>query len=240
SGAANGYDGLNQLVAFSRGALNATKDTIANAPHSQSWGLDAMGNWSSVTTTDQGVPSTQSRTHNAQNEIATVNNVAVTAYDNNGNLIKDENRQQYKYDAWNRLVQVLDPNGNLLVSYGYDALGRRLTEAVAGGVTRELYYSAAWQVLEERVPSGQAGTAPNVWSPGYVDALVLRDRDTTGSGQLGERLYVQQDANWNVTAVANPAGQVLERDVEDPYGKVTVLDPTNWQGPGARTHRTSP
>src|SRR5262245_16078211 len=106
NGAANGYDGLNQLVAFSRGALNATKDTIANAPHSQSWGLDAMGNWSSVTTTDQGVPSTQSRTHNAQNEIATVNGVAVTAYDNNGNLIKDENSQQYVYDAWNRLVQV--------------------------------------------------------------------------------------------------------------------------------------
>src|SRR5262249_48896122 len=49
NGAANGYDGLNQLVAFSRGALNATKDTIANAPHSQSWVLDALGNWSSVT-----------------------------------------------------------------------------------------------------------------------------------------------------------------------------------------------
>ena len=57
----------------------------------------------------------------------------------------------------------------------------------------------------------------------YVDALVLRDRDATGSGTLSERLWVQQDANWNVTALVNGSGSVVERYVYDPYGSVTVL-----------------
>jgi hypothetical protein len=46
SGAGNGYDGLNQLVAFSRGVLTAsgsTLDTISSPSHSQSWRFDALG-----------------------------------------------------------------------------------------------------------------------------------------------------------------------------------------------------
>src|SRR5262245_60103272 len=50
-----------------------------------------------------------------------------------------------------------------------------------------------------------------VWSPMYVDALICRDRDTDGNGTMDERLYVQQDANWNVTAVISTSGSVQER-----------------------------
>jgi RHS repeat-associated protein len=60
----------------------------------------------------------------------------------------------------------------------------------------------------------------------YVDALVLRDRDATGGGTLSERLWVQQDANWNVTALVNGSGSVVERYVYDPYGNVTVMSPS--------------
>src|SRR5207302_1864598 len=67
----------------------------------------------------------------------------------------------------------------------------------------------------------------NVWSPVYVDALVERDRDPTGGGTLSERLYVQQDANWNVTALLNTSGSVVERYIEDPYGLVTFLN-ASW------------
>jgi len=45
----------------------------------------------------------------------------------------------------------------------------------------------------------------------YVDALVERDRDPNLSGTLSERLYVQQDANWNVTALVDSTGVVQER-----------------------------
>jgi len=86
-----------------------------------------------------------------------------------------------------------------------------------------VYYSSAWQVLEERTGSVSNATIQYVWSPVYVDAVILRDRSTQNNGTLDERLWVQQDANWNVTAVVNGSGNVVERDVNDPYGKVAFL-----------------
>jgi RHS repeat-associated protein len=58
-----------------------------------------------------------------------------------------------------------------------------------------------------------------------VDALVLRDRDADSNGSLEERLWVQQDANYNVTALVNGSGSVVERYAYDPYGQVTVYEP---------------
>ena len=63
-------------------------------------------------------------------------------------------------------------------------------------------------------------------SPVYVDALVLRDRDSNADGTLDERLYVAQDANYNVIALFDNSGNVVERYVYDPFGSVTVLDRT--------------
>jgi RHS repeat-associated protein len=60
-----------------------------------------------------------------------------------------------------------------------------------------------------------------------VDALIERDRSTHNNGTMDERLYVQQDANWNVTAIINTSGTVLERYVLDPYGKPTILN-ASW------------
>ncbi|GIW85567.1 MAG: hypothetical protein KatS3mg107_1227 [Gemmataceae bacterium] len=63
-----------------------------------------------------------------------------------------------------------------------------------------------------------------VWSPVYVDALILRDRDSDGDGTLDERLWVVQDANYNVTALLDDSGEVVERYIYDPFGQATVLD----------------
>jgi RHS repeat-associated protein len=63
-----------------------------------------------------------------------------------------------------------------------------------------------------------------LWSPVYVDALILRDRDTNGDGTLDERLWVVQDANYNVTALLDNAGNVVERYIYDPFGQATGLD----------------
>src|SRR5260370_41034393 len=94
NGAANGSDPLNQLPAFARGTLNGAKDTIATPSHSQSWSLDAQGNWSSVTTDGTA----QNRTHNAQNEITS----GSVAYDNDSNTTTDDTGKTFVYDAWNR------------------------------------------------------------------------------------------------------------------------------------------
>jgi hypothetical protein len=89
----------------------------------------------------------------------------------------------------------------------------------------ELYYSSPWQVLQQRL--GEITTRQHVWSLVYVDAMVLADLDTGSSGSFDLRLYVQHDANFNVTALVDTSGAVVERYIYDPYGAVTVLD-ANW------------
>jgi RHS repeat-associated protein len=212
------YDGLNQLSGFDRGTLNGTKTGLTGAASAtQTLDYDAVGNWESVTTNG----SAQTRTHNAQNEITGVSGATTPTFDANGNMTGDETGRQFVYDAWNRLVTVKNSGGTTLKTYTYDGLNRRVSET-ASGTTRDLYYSAQWQVLEERV----SGTTERryVWSPVYVDALVLRDRDTDANGSLDERLYVVQDANFNVTALVNTSGTVVERYTYTPFGVQTVYD----------------
>jgi RHS repeat-associated protein len=177
-----------------------------------------------VTTDGSG----QSRSHNRQNQITSLGGATPT-YDGNGNLTGD-GTYLYEYDAWNRLVRILDPENqppNAIETNVYDALNRRVSET-ASSTTTHFYYNLAWQVVEERV--GGTGSsnvrAQYLWSPVGVDVLILRDRDTDGNGTLDERLYVQQDAQSNVTALVDTSGAVVERVVQDPYGARTILTPT--------------
>ena len=197
-------DRLNRLSAFARGELSAQRGGIVGEPlRTQSWDLDALGNFQSVSTNGAAV----SRAHNLQNQVTAVGS-ATLSYDGNGNAQVDEQGRKLVFDAWNRLVSVKTSGGTLLSAYGYDAAGRRIQET-HGQSTRELYYSPAWQVIEER--EGGDVKAQYVWSAVYVDAMVLRDVDADGSsgtGDLGksgsgleQRLYAQTDANFNVTSV---------------------------------------
>src|SRR5262249_44823525 len=89
--------------------------------------------------------------------------------------------------------------------------------------TTHLFYSAQGQVLEERVDGTAAANVGHqyVWSQAYVNALVVRD--DYQSGMRSQRLYAQQNANFNTTALVNTSGEVVERYVYSPYGEVTVL-----------------
>ncbi|MCI0738942.1 MAG: hypothetical protein L0Y72_07850 [Gemmataceae bacterium] len=225
-GATAGYDNLDQLLEFQRGTLSDTNsdnipDTVATASRSQVWSLDAQGNWSSLNT--DGTP--VSRTHNKQNQVTAVGSSNLT-FDANGNMTTDEFGKPLVFDAWNRLVQVKNSGGSPIATYKYDALNRRIVETVSGS-TRDIFFSAAWQVLEER--EGSTVKLQYVWSPVYIDALILRDRDADGNTGNGmeERFYVQQDANANVTAIISVSGSVVERFVYDPYGQVTFLN-SSW------------
>src|SRR5262249_18775795 len=104
-----------------------------------------------------------------------------------------------------------------------------------GANTYHFYYDAAWQRLELRMNGNTAPTQQYVWSPVYVNAMIERDRDPTGGTNLTERLYVAQDANWNVTSVFDTSGTVQERYVYDPYGQITyyAVDANgNWTTSG--------
>lgn len=214
------YDGLNRLTTFTRGTLNGAGTAITGAPTgTESWNLDAVGNWNS--TTKNGT--TTSRTNNAQNQIVTAGSATLN-YDQNGNTLKDEQGQQYTYDAWNRLKSVKDASGNTLASYTYDAKGRRATET-HGSTTTALYYDQNWQVIEER--EGGVATKQYVWDPHGIDQLVARDdHDPATSGTtLNRRLYAEQDANGNVVSLTDASGTVVERYAYSAYGVVVVLNP---------------
>jgi YD repeat-containing protein len=228
------YDNLNRLQGFRRGTLSASSynggvlDTVStlnsNSDSSQSWTLDALGNQTSVTTDGTAT----GRTVNSQNQVTAVGSTSL-AYDNNGNTTTDENGHTLIYDAWNRLIEV--KNGStVLASYVYDANGNRIQQTESSATT-DLYQSTQGRVLEER----QSGTVTNqyVWGLMYVNQLVERDDNSTsgsygasGSG-LGRRIYVQQDADWNVTALISSSGTVLERADYTPYGIQTTLS-ASW------------
>jgi RHS repeat-associated protein len=212
------YTAENELATFARGTLNSTHTgLVGSASASQNFVTDAVGNFTSMTTNG----TTQTRTANAQNEITSISGATTPTYDSNGNMTGDQNGNQFVYDAWNRLVTVKNSSGTTLESFSYDGLNRRVTQT-ASGTTTDLFYSDQGQVLEEMV--GGAATARYVWSPVYVNAMVLRDRATGAPGTLNERLWVQQDANWNVTALVNGSGAVVERYVYSPYGMVTIYN----------------
>jgi RHS repeat-associated protein len=224
------YDPLGRLTAFSRETLSASAnnsgvlDTVTTlnsttglTADSQSWSLDAIGNQTAVTTDG----ATTNNTQNGQNELTGFGSNSLT-FDNNGNTIADENGNTLTYDAWNRLAT----DSASTTSYSYDADGRRITETHST-TTTNLYFTTQGQVIEERVSGTVA--AQNVFGIDYVNALLLRDDNSTsgnlgisGSG-LGTRLYSQHDANWNQTALVSNSGTVLERFVETPYGVQTVL-----------------
>ena len=234
-----GYDALNRMVSFTRGTLtasNGTLDTVTvanqdtNLPqHTETWNLDVLGNWTgnSAITIDG---TNQNRSVDSRNRYTAVGGNSVTS-DNIGNIVQDETGLKYVYDIWNRVVKVENSSGGVLETYTYDAFGRRITETPNGQTTKDLYFDGS-KVIEEQ----QAGTTTNqyVWGLGYVNSLVLRDDNSsggnygkTGSG-LGRRLFVQQDADWNVTSLVDSSGNVQERFVYDPYGRVQVVDKTTW------------
>ncbi len=90
--------------------------------------------------------------------------------------------------------------------------------------TRHLYYSNRSQVLEDRIDSSTDAHQQYVWNTGYIDDLILRDRDTDGNGTLDERLYALTDLRYSVMALANPSGTIVERFRYDAHGHASVMD----------------
>jgi len=224
------------------------------AAFSQDWGLDATGNWDSFDEDADGNGTNelvQTRDHNEVNETGTIGattgtNWADPIHDRAGNMTSMPKPSDpassitAKYDAWNRLVEVSD-GGILVAKFRYDGDGRRIlkmfdTDAPGdpdGLDTYEHMFLSGNQVIETREGSGetpaQAETLQpkyqNVWSPRYIDALILRDENTDQDGLCDDaRIFYLADANYNVTALIDTSGDVLERYLYSPYGEATILD----------------
>jgi RHS repeat-associated protein len=224
------------------------------AAFGQDWDLDATGNWTDFDEDTDGDGSNelvQTRDHNEVNETGTIGattgtNWADPVHDRAGNMTSmpkpsdPANSITAKYDAWHRLIEVSD-GGILVARFRYDGEGRRIlkifdTDSPAdpdGLDTYEHIFLRGNQVIETREGTGatpaQAETLQpkyqNVWSPRYIDSLILRDENTDQDGVCDDaKVFYLADANYNVTALVDTSGNVVERYVYSPYGEVTVLD----------------
>jgi len=219
------------------------------------WSLDALGNWSGFNQDDDGDGNyeenedlQQEREHNLVNEIeddgeAPTGSIRVQSegvgdnwhdpvYDDAGNMTEgpqpaaETAKQQYTYDAWNRLVEVKDNSNALVAQYEYDGLGRRIAKylpaRVASANSVHFYYHGQ-QVVEERQGLFNAANPPvetiegnanaqYVYHPYYIDAPAVRWYDANednGFGDANELQCYTHDANFNVTALLDESANVL-------------------------------
>lgn len=120
-------------------------------------------------------------------------------------------------------------NGTNLIISGAASDGDLDTYVVSitlgGQQTIQYTYSVGWQVLNETKADGSSWNY--VWSPTYIDAMISRD-SLSSTGTLTDRIYVRQDANWNVTSIMVKSGSSWitgERYQYSPYGVVTLVQP---------------
>lgn len=184
------------------------------------------------------------RTHNVANELTGrdtddngTDNYTLT-FDGNGNTTDDGNAYDYVYDAWNRLVEINeDGTSNPVANYEYNALGWRTSavhdtdddDLLNDETTEHYVYDGFWRqvgMYEDAETSatitwchhnaglnGQGGSSK-------VDAVILRDRDTTGNGTLDERRYHTQNFRGDVVVTLKDDDTQVERLAYTPYGQV--------------------
>ncbi len=75
-------------------------------------------------------------------------------YDDNGNLMNDENDLHYHWDGLNRLRRVTDAAESTVATYVYDTDGRRLMKDLPGTTSDTLFAYDGWQVIVEYDAAG--------------------------------------------------------------------------------------
>jgi hypothetical protein len=84
-------------------------------------------------------------------------------------------RQDYKFDAWNRLAQVKE-GATVVANFGYDGPHRRIGKATSNQQqATDFYFNEGWQVVEERstINSQLSTASQHVSDPRYIDAPVV-------------------------------------------------------------------
>ena len=122
-----------------------------------------------------------------------------TKTDNQGTAI-------YDWDARGRLVKATLPNGQV-VTYGYDATGRR-SSRTAGGLATSFLYDGRDVVLDRN--SGNLYTE-------YLDGPRI-DGKLRQLNQDGQRFFFLQDQLQSISKIVNGDGQVVKSILYEPYG----------------------
>ncbi|HTV84822.1 MAG TPA: RHS repeat-associated core domain-containing protein, partial [Dyella sp.] len=155
-------------------------------------------------------PTSQPATFDLNDRETSFNGQALS-YDADGNLTSD-GTNTYTWNARNQLTQIIQ-NGNVQLSYSYDALGRRTSKVVQGAATQFLYDEN--NVVQET----QGGTTNPILVGLGVDERFARN-DVTG------RVYYLTDKLNSTIALTDSMGAIQQQYSYDPYGNVTVSNAT--------------
>ena len=198
-----GYDSENQLTSFGRANGDA-----------QSWSLSLEGDWNQLTS--NGV--TESRAHDAAHALVERDGEPLL-HDAKGNLVEDDQGNPYAWDFENRMGSV--DGGKVTYGYGYDALGRRVSESASngkgpGGTTDTAFVYDGWRAIAE-----YEGAAP---ASDSIQKYVLGDElDEVLMMDAGDRYYAHANRMLSVQALTDETGALVEASRYDPYGTATVL-----------------
>lgn len=200
-------DGVDKMTAFNDEGV--TRDPFVTAASSQ------LNQYSSFDDTSGASPSTATR-----------------FYDRLGNLIEDESGRYYQYGPDGRLFTVWSgrpsAGGVKLVSYVYDAIGRRIVEDdEVTGDSVQLLYAGSWQVVEEKdLRSNGMPFRQFVVGPRIDEHLQVREYD----GQGGHDDYWYHcNAQGSVGAIVDSNEQVVEYYTYSMFGEPTITDAATMQ-----------
>ena len=112
----------------------------------------------------------------------------------------------YEWDARGRLTRAAGP-GSQLVSYSYDALGRRIART-ANGVTTQFLYDGSDVVRDS---GSDSSTVDYLNGPG-IDNKLRQSSIPTGP------LYFLQDHLGSTKALVNSSGSVVEQQQYEVFG----------------------
>jgi RHS repeat-associated protein len=156
-------------------------------------------------------------TVNGLNQYTAVGSANLT-YDNNGNLTSD-GVYTYEYDSENRLLAVRE-GGTAVVSYNYNASGRRVSKTVyPTGQYIEYCYDGD-QVIAEYDGSGTL-LRKYIYGPGVDEPVCM----ITVDGQTESRYYYHYDGLGSVVALSNLSGTIVERYRYSAFGQTQILSP---------------
>ena len=223
------YDDLNRLTKASEGTWNGssitskTREQEWTLSQTGNWDvtkLDLNGDGDYVDTDEHN----DDRTYNAVNELTgrdTDDNGTddhTLNFDAAGNLTDDDEDYEYEYDAFYRLRKIKDQSQALILENTYNGLGHRNSAHfdsdddgdVDGSDDWEHYaYDERWREVAMFLNSETAPTTEHLnhaagqqgyGGSSYIDRVVLRDRDTSGSG-FDERLFYLQNRHHDVVCL---------------------------------------
>jgi len=195
------YDNGYRLTNYKRGP--AGSPLIQN-----SYTYDAVGNRTAANL--NGTATTY--TINNLNQLIAVNGTNFN-FDNRGNITYDGTF--YKtYDAENRLVKD-SSSPAAVITYSYDAIGRRITKTVNGNLLKYTYCGVAQ--IEERNSSNLLLNS-TIYN-GILSPLVNENN--------GNRYYYHSNEMGSVEAISNSNGRLMESYQYDIYGKLSRYDSLN-------------